>query len=73
MTSSLLQAGPFVMPAPLSLDDRALLAALEARVDKYKQINRLLRAYYEGNMWLNKIGFSVPLRMSLLLNIIGME
>ena len=71
MTSSLLQAGPFVMPAPLSLDDRALLAALEARVDKYKQINRLLRAYYEGNMWLNKIGFSVPPKMREFQTVVG--
>jgi len=64
-------AGPFVMQSGLSFDDRALLAALETKVDSYKGINRLLRAYYEGNMWLNKIGFSVPPRMKDFQTVIG--
>ena len=71
MSTPLLQAGPYVMQAPLSIDDRALLATLENRVDKYKQINKLLRAYYEGNMWLNKIGFSVPPKMKEFQTVVG--
>ncbi|WKV22181.1 portal protein [Mycobacteroides phage 8UZL] len=57
--------------AGLSDDDRALLAALERKVESYRQINRLLRAYYEGNIWLNKLGFSVPPKMKDFQNVIG--
>lgn len=57
--------------AGLSEDDRALLAALERKVESYRQINRLLRAYYEGNIWLNKLGFSVPPKMKDFQNVIG--
>lgn len=75
MTTSLqapmLNAGPFVMQAPLGLEDSALLQRLENKVDSYKQINRLLKAYYEGNIWLNKIGFSVPPKMKEFQTVVG--
>src|SRR6478609_1278606 len=64
-------AGPFVMQAPLSIEDGAMLAALEKKVDSYKQINRLLKAYYEGNIWLNRIGFSVPPKMKEFQTVVG--
>lgn len=64
-------AGPFVMQAGLGEDDRRLLAMLEAKVDSYKQINKLLKAYYEGNIWLNKIGFSVPPKMREFQTVVG--
>ncbi len=64
-------AGPFVMQAPLSPDDSALLAKLENKVDSYRAINRLLKAYYEGNMWLSKIGFSVPPKMKEFQTVVG--
>lgn len=70
MTAALV-AGPYVMQAPLGLEDSALLAQLEAKVDSYKAINRLLKAYYEGNIWLNKIGFSVPPRMKEFQTVVG--
>lgn len=57
--------------AGLSEDDRALLATLERKVESYRQINRLLKAYYEGNIWLNKLGFSVPPKMKDFQNVIG--
>ena len=69
MTASL--AGPYVMQAPLGIEDSALLAQLENKVDSYKGINRLLKAYYEGNIWLNKIGFSVPPRMKEFQTVVG--
>lgn len=69
MTSSI--AAPYVMQAPLSLEDQELLAKLENRVGTYKQINRLLKAYYEGNIWLNKIGFSVPPKMREFQTVVG--
>jgi hypothetical protein len=62
---------PFVMQAPLSVDDAALLAELENKVDSYKLVNRLLKAYYEGNHWLTKIGFSVPPKMRDFQTVIG--
>lgn len=70
MTSSL-GAGPYVMQAPLGLEDSALLAQLENKVGTYKQINHLLKAYYEGNLWLNKIGFSVPPKMKEFQTVVG--
>ncbi|UOW93072.1 portal protein [Mycobacterium phage NoShow] len=70
MTTSL-GAGPYVMQAPLGLEDTALLAQLENKVGSYKQVNRLLKAYYEGNLWLNKIGFSVPPRMREFQTVVG--
>lgn len=62
---------PFIMPAALSLEDRAVLQALENKLGSYRNINRLLKAYYEGNMWLNKIGFSVPPRMREFQTVVG--
>lgn len=70
MTSSL-GAGPYVMQAPLGLEDLALLSQLENKVGSYKQINRLLKSYYEGNLWLNKIGFSVPPKMKEFQTVVG--
>lgn len=70
MTTSL-GAGPYVMQAPLGLEDTALLAQLENKVSSYKQINHLLKAYYEGNIWLNKIGFSVPPKMKEFQTVVG--
>lgn len=55
----------------LSEDDRRLLQALETKIGSYKSINRLLKAYYEGNLWLNKIGFSVPPKMQNFQTIMG--
>lgn len=66
-----LSSAPFVMQAPLSVDDQALLAALENKVESYKGINRLLKAYYEGQIWLNKIGFSVPPKMRSFQTVVG--
>lgn len=66
-----LNGGAHVMQAPLGLEDSALLAQLEQKVDSYKMINRLLKAYYEGNIWLNKIGFSVPPRMREFQTVVG--
>lgn len=63
--------GPFIMQAPLGLEDSALLGELENRVNHYKGINRLLKAYYEGNIWLNKIGFSVPPKMKEFQTVVG--
>lgn len=71
MTTPVSPAGPFVMQAPLGIEDTALLAKLENKVDSYRQINRLLKAYYEGNIWLNKIGFSVPPRMKEFQTVVG--
>lgn len=62
---------PYVMQAPLGLEDTALLAQLENKVNGYRQINKLLKAYYEGNMWLNKIGFSVPPKMKEFQTVVG--
>lgn len=70
MTASL-GAGPYVMQAPLGIEDSALLQQLENKVGGYKQINRLLKAYYEGSFWLNKIGFSVPPKMRDFQTVIG--
>jgi len=70
MTSSL-GAGPYVMQAPLGIEDAALLQQLENKVGSYKQINKLLKAYYEGNIWLNKIGFSVPPKMKEFQTVVG--
>ena len=63
--------GPFVMQASLGLEDSALLAKLENKVDSYRLINKLLKAYYEGNIWLNKIGFSVPPKMREFQTVVG--
>jgi len=62
---------PFVMQSSLGVDDTALLQQLENKVGSYKQINHLLKAYYEGNIWLNKIGFSVPPKMKEFQTIVG--
>lgn len=70
-TPAPLAAGPFVMQAALGLEDAALLQQLENKVDSYKGINRLLKAYYEGNIWLNKIGFSVPPKMKDFQTVVG--
>ncbi|AZS06570.1 portal protein [Mycobacterium phage JacoRen57] len=64
-------SSPFVMQAGLSLEDAALLQQLENKVNSYNQINKLLKAYYEGNIWLNKIGFSVPPRMREFQTVVG--
>lgn len=69
MTASL--AAPFIMQAPLSLEDRALLTALENKVGQYRNINRLLKAYYEGERWLTKLGFSIPPKMRDFQTVIG--
>lgn len=61
----------FAMPAPLSDDDRSMLTMLENKVGTYKNINRLLKAYYEGERWLNKIGFSIPPKMRDFQTVIG--
>lgn len=61
----------FVMQPSLGIEDSALLQELENRVNSYSQINKLLKAYYEGNMWLNKIGFSVPPRMKEFQTVVG--
>jgi hypothetical protein len=72
MTSSIvLSSAPFVMQAPLSDDDRALLQALENKVNQYRNINRLLKAYYEGERWLVKLGFSIPPKMRDFQTVIG--
>lgn len=70
MTTSL-GSGPYVMQAALGIEDSALLAQLENKVGSYKQINHLLKAYYEGNIWLNKIGFSVPPKMREFQTVVG--
>lgn len=60
-----------VMQAALGLEDQALMAALENKVNSYAMINKLLKAYYEGNRYLTKIGFSVPPKMKDFQNVIG--
>lgn len=70
MTGALVSA-PFVMQAPLSLDDRSQLAALENKISFHAPMNRLLRMYYEGNNWLTKIGFSVPPSMVEFKTVVG--
>lgn len=62
---------PIPLFAGLSDEDNSLLQQLENKVNSYKGINRLLKAYYEGNLWLNKIGFSVPPKMRDFQTIIG--
>lgn len=70
MTASLI-GSPFVMPAPLSMEDRAQLAALENKIDRYAAINRLMKMYYEGSHYLTKIGFSIPPSMRDFKTVVG--
>lgn len=70
MTASL-AGSPFIMPAPLTMDERAQLAALENKISRHAPINRLLRMYYEGNHYLTKIGFSIPPSMREFKTVIG--
>jgi hypothetical protein len=55
----------------LNDDDERLLKALEAKLQSYAAINRLIKAYYEGSLWLNKMGFSIPPKMKSFQTIIG--
>ena len=70
MTASLV-GSPFILPAPLSMEDRAQLAALENKISRHAPMNRLLRMYYEGNHYLTKIGFSIPPSMREFKTVVG--
>lgn len=62
---------PFVMQAPLTMEDRAQLQALENKISLHAPTNRLLKMYYEGNHFLTKIGFSIPPSMRDFKTVIG--
>lgn len=66
-----LSSPAIAMYSSLSDDDSALLKALEEKVNKYRSVNALRRAYYEGSLWLNKLGFSIPPSMKDFQTVVG--
>lgn len=66
-----LSSPAIAMYSSLSEEDSSLLKALEDKVNKYRAVNALRRAYYEGSLWLNKLGFSIPPSMKDFQTVVG--